>query len=236
MTTRPPSLHDEHETFRNELASVARDGRRRWVYARKPSGRYYRARTVVSWFLLAFLLLAPFVQVRGQPLMLLNVLERRFVLLGVVFWPQDFYLVVLIALAVLVTLALATDHGRPRLVRLAVPADDLHGDGLPQDRVRDRGIGAAAAAPPSRPLDARSGSRAGSSRSTRCSSRCRSSSPTSFSPRSSAPVRCGRSSPIRPAGTWRDSSAMIDLQRRVLRACSRGSASRPACSPARTDA
>ena len=51
------TLAEEHETFRNELASVARDGRRKWIYARQPSGRFYRARTVVSWFLLAFLLL-----------------------------------------------------------------------------------------------------------------------------------------------------------------------------------
>src|SRR5690242_19167099 len=99
---------EAHETFRNELASVAPDGRRKWVYARKPSGRWYRARTVVSWFLLAFLFLAPFVRVNGAPLMLLNVLERRFILFGVPFWPQDFYLIVLVALAVIVTLALST--------------------------------------------------------------------------------------------------------------------------------
>ena len=99
---------EEHETFRNELASIARDGRRRWIYAQQQSGRFYRARTIVSWFLLAFLLLAPFVTFRGQPLVLLNVLERRFVFFGVVFWPQDFHLVVLIALCVLVTLALST--------------------------------------------------------------------------------------------------------------------------------
>jgi cytochrome c oxidase accessory protein FixG len=109
MTTiAAPSLSEEHDSFRNALASVARDGRRRWIYARQPSGRYYRARTILSWFLLAFLLLAPFVEVGGQPLMLLNVLERRFVILGVLFRPQDFYFVVLLALTTLVTIVLAT--------------------------------------------------------------------------------------------------------------------------------
>jgi cytochrome c oxidase accessory protein FixG len=101
-------LDEEHETFRNELASVTPDGRRRWIYARQPSGRYYRARTILSWFLLAFLLLAPFITVNGLPLLLLNVLERKFVFFGLLFWPQDFYLVVLIALGVLVTLVLST--------------------------------------------------------------------------------------------------------------------------------
>jgi cytochrome c oxidase accessory protein FixG len=108
-TARAPIAFDEeHETFRNELSSVAPDGRRRWIYARQPSGRYYRARTILSWFLLAFLLLAPFVRVNGLPLLLFNVLERKFVFFGLFFWPQDFYLVVLIALSVLVTLVLST--------------------------------------------------------------------------------------------------------------------------------
>lgn len=101
-------IDDEHETFRNALASVHVDGRRRWVFARKPSGPYYRARTILSWFLLAFLFAAPFVKVNGHPLVLLDFIERRFAFLGLVFWPQDFYLVVLVALTVLVTLALST--------------------------------------------------------------------------------------------------------------------------------
>ena len=102
------AFSEEHDTFRNELASVARDGRRRWIYARQPSGRLYRARTILGWALLGFLVFAPFITVGGQPLMMLNVLERRFVLLGVLFRPQDFHLVVLIALTVLVTIVLTT--------------------------------------------------------------------------------------------------------------------------------
>jgi cytochrome c oxidase accessory protein FixG len=98
----------DHDSFRNELASVRRDGRRRWIFARQPAGRLYRARTVLSVFLLGFLFFAPFIQVHGQPLMLLNVLERKFVILGAVFRPQDFYLVVVLALGVLVTLVLST--------------------------------------------------------------------------------------------------------------------------------
>jgi cytochrome c oxidase accessory protein FixG len=101
-------LDDEHETFRNELASVAPDGRRRWIYARKPSGFFYRWRSRLSWILLAFLFLAPFVRVNGLPLLMFNVIERKFVFFGLLFWPQDFYMVVLIALSVLVTLMLST--------------------------------------------------------------------------------------------------------------------------------
>jgi cytochrome c oxidase accessory protein FixG len=102
------AIDEAHQTFRDELASIAPDGRRKWVYARQPAGRFYRRRTVLSWFLLAFLIGAPFVEVGGLPLVLLDVIERRFVLFGLVFWPQDFHLVVLLALTCLVTLALST--------------------------------------------------------------------------------------------------------------------------------
>jgi cytochrome c oxidase accessory protein FixG len=107
-TTTTSHIDGGHQQFRDALASIRQDGRRRWIYARKPSGRYYRARTVLSWGLLAFLFAAPFVRVAGQPLVLLNLIDRRFVLFGYVFWPQDFYLVVLIALTGLVTLVMAT--------------------------------------------------------------------------------------------------------------------------------
>ena len=102
------TVDDEHDLFRNELASVAPDGRRRWIYARQPSGRFYRWRSWLSWGLLAFLVLAPFVRVNGLPLLMFNVIERKFVFFGLLFWPQDFYMVVLVALAVLVTLMLST--------------------------------------------------------------------------------------------------------------------------------
>ena len=109
MNAMDAQLTDEyHDTFRNELASVARDGRRKCIYARQPHGRLYRARTIVSVFLLAFLFLAPFIRVGAQPLMLLDVLHRKFVVLGFLFTPHDFHIVVLLALTVLVTLVLST--------------------------------------------------------------------------------------------------------------------------------
>jgi cytochrome c oxidase accessory protein FixG len=107
-STASVGADEAHQTFRDALASVHQDGRRKWIYARQPSGRFYTARTLVAIVLLAFLVGAPFVHVNGQPLILLNVLERRFVLFGLVFWPQDFALVVLLALTAIVTLALST--------------------------------------------------------------------------------------------------------------------------------
>lgn len=99
---------EEEGSFRDNLATIHKDGSRNWIYVQKPSGKYYNRRTVVSIVLLAFLFLAPFVRVGGHPFMLLNIIERKFILFGIPFWPQDFYLVVLLVLTVLVSFVLFT--------------------------------------------------------------------------------------------------------------------------------
>ena len=104
----PDEFDADHDRFRGELASVHKDGRRRWIYARKPSGPLYAARTLVSLGLLTLMFLGPFIELHGQPILLLNILERKFIVFGIVFWPQDFYLLVLSVLTGFVTIALVT--------------------------------------------------------------------------------------------------------------------------------
>ncbi len=61
-------LYDEEaEIFRNQLATVTDDGKRKWVYPKKPSGRFHRARIIVSAVLLLILVLTPFLKVNGHP-------------------------------------------------------------------------------------------------------------------------------------------------------------------------
>lgn len=98
----------DHERHRAELASVAHDGKRKWIYARRPNGKFYRWRSLVSTFLLAFLILAPIVKVGGHQFLLFNVVERQFVLFGVPFWPNDFYLVALIFLTGVISIVVFT--------------------------------------------------------------------------------------------------------------------------------
>lgn len=99
---------EDHERFRAELGSIAKDGRRKWVYVRQQKGRYYTARTIVSIVLIAFFVISPFIKVGGHQFMLLNLLERRFVLFGVPFWPQDLWLLLLLFLTCVVTVGLFT--------------------------------------------------------------------------------------------------------------------------------
>ena len=99
---------NNHESFRDSLSTVTNEGERVWVYPKKPSGRYYRARTILSYFLLAFLFLAPLIKIDGRPLMLLNILERKFIIFGIPFGPQDFHLFVLAMVIAIVGIFLFT--------------------------------------------------------------------------------------------------------------------------------
>jgi polyferredoxin len=99
---------NEQESFRDKISTVDKEGKRVWVYPKKQRGRYYNARTRLSYFLLAFLFLSPFVHINGNPIMLLNVFERKFVVLGITFLPQDFFLFVLAMISLLVFIILFT--------------------------------------------------------------------------------------------------------------------------------
>ena len=85
----------KNEYFRDSIATVNNEGKRSWVFPKKPSGFFYKYRTYVSYFLLLFLLSAPFIKIKGNQFLLFNVLERKFNIFGFPFWPQDFHLLVI---------------------------------------------------------------------------------------------------------------------------------------------
>ncbi|MFQ6614372.1 MAG: cytochrome c oxidase accessory protein CcoG [Fidelibacterota bacterium] len=86
MSARDP------ESFRDHIATVNKQGKRVWIYPKKPSGRFYRARTWVSYILLLILFSGPFITIGGNPALLLDIIHRKFYILGFPFWPHDMYL------------------------------------------------------------------------------------------------------------------------------------------------
>jgi cytochrome c oxidase accessory protein FixG len=96
------------ESFRDHIATVDSRGKRVWIYPAKPRGPLHRARLAVSWVLLAFMFSAPFIKLDGHPFLLFNIIERRFVIFGHIFWPQDFYLFVLATINFVVFIVLFT--------------------------------------------------------------------------------------------------------------------------------
>jgi len=99
---------DEAETFRNQLATVTAEGKRKWVYPKKPSGRFHKARIVVSAILLLILLLTPLLKINGHPFMLFDFLNRKFILFGILFGPHDFHLLVIAMISLVVFVVLFT--------------------------------------------------------------------------------------------------------------------------------
>lgn len=99
---------EENQKFRDSIGTIDDQGKRRWIYAKKPSGRYLKYREWVSYVLLLFLLAAPFIKINGNQFLLFNVLERRFNIFGLPFWPQDFYLFVISMLIGVVFVTLFT--------------------------------------------------------------------------------------------------------------------------------
>lgn len=98
----------DKEKFRDSIATVDEKGHRSWLYPKQPSGKFYRYRKYVSYVLLAILFTSPFIKINGNQFLMFNVLERRFNIFGFSFWPQDFYLFVIIMIIGIVFIILFT--------------------------------------------------------------------------------------------------------------------------------
>jgi cytochrome c oxidase accessory protein FixG len=108
METNEKLIDEQKQEYRNQLATVTDDGKRKWVYPKKPSGKFYNARTIVSFFLLVFLVVVPFIKVNGHQFLLFDFLNRNFILFGIPFGPHDFHLFVLAMISIIVFIILFT--------------------------------------------------------------------------------------------------------------------------------
>jgi len=110
MATLPSKKSDDYDpyqasqeadlsNFRDHLATADKLGHRQWIYAKKPEGNWTRRRTWLSWLLIGIMFAGPFIKINGNPLLLMNIVERRFSILGQLFWPQD---MVILAVAMLI--------------------------------------------------------------------------------------------------------------------------------------
>src|ERR1041385_2705596 len=75
--------------FRDHLTTADKQGHRQWIFAKQPHGKGTRRRTWVAWVLIGVMFAGPFVHINGNPLLMMNIVERRFSILGQLFWPSD---------------------------------------------------------------------------------------------------------------------------------------------------
>jgi cytochrome c oxidase accessory protein FixG len=99
---------EKNESFRDRIATVDASGKRKWIFAQKPKGKWYSARTYISWFFFILFFSLPFVFVHGRPLFLFDVTEAHFIIFGKVFWPQDFFIFGLATITFIVFIVLFT--------------------------------------------------------------------------------------------------------------------------------
>ena len=96
------------ENFRDSIGTIDEEGKRAWVFPKKPSGRFFKYRKWVSYFLLIFLFVSPFLKINGNQFLMFNVLERKFSIFGFPFWPQDFHIFVIMMIIGVVFIVLFT--------------------------------------------------------------------------------------------------------------------------------
>src|SRR5215475_2450084 len=96
------------ESFRDRMSTIDEKGRRKWVYAQKPRGRFYSIHSYVSWGFFIIFFSLPFIYINGRPLFLFNIPEAKFIIFGKVFWPQDFFIFGLTMITFIVFIVLFT--------------------------------------------------------------------------------------------------------------------------------
>jgi cytochrome c oxidase accessory protein FixG len=101
-------LYQFDEEFRNTIGTVDEKGKRVWVFPKKPFGPLHNKRILVSTILLSIFFAVPFIKWHDQPFMLFNIFERKFIVFGQVFWPQDFILLALTLITLFVFVILFT--------------------------------------------------------------------------------------------------------------------------------
>lgn len=78
--------------YRDTISTVTKTGKRFWVYALKPKGKFYNIRKVLAaLYVIAFFAL-PFIKVNGMPFFMINLIKGKFIVFGKIFWPQDFFI------------------------------------------------------------------------------------------------------------------------------------------------
>ena len=89
MSSDPFELEHVDQSYRDSIGTIGSNGKRKWVFPWQPKGKLYNFRTALSIMYLLVLFGLPFLNYNGHPMFLFNVLERKFILFGAIFWPQD---------------------------------------------------------------------------------------------------------------------------------------------------
>jgi cytochrome c oxidase accessory protein FixG len=103
-----PNQSVDTSAHRDHLSNVDKSGQRIWIYPKVIKGILYKYRSYLSWLYFVVFFSLPLITLYGRPFFLLNILERKFIIFGAAFWPQDFSILVLAMLTFMVFIILFT--------------------------------------------------------------------------------------------------------------------------------
>lgn len=96
------------DSYRDRVSTVTDTGKRKWIYALKPSGKWYNFRKYIAFFYLAIFFIIPFIKINGLPFMMINIPKGKFILFSKIFWPQDFFIFAIAMITFIVFIVLFT--------------------------------------------------------------------------------------------------------------------------------
>ena len=95
-------------SYRDRISTVTMDGKRNYLHPKIPKGRLIKWRNVVGVGLLILLFAFPLIKINGDPIILLDVFHRKFIIFGAIFTPQDTFVMLLLMLSFILFVVLFT--------------------------------------------------------------------------------------------------------------------------------
>ena len=94
--------------FREQISTVDKKGKRKWIYALQPKGKLYNWRTIFTVIYLLLFFSMPFIKINGNPFLQFDVIHARFSILGSIFLPQDAIILGIVMLVFLLFIIIFT--------------------------------------------------------------------------------------------------------------------------------
>ncbi len=73
----------------DRLSTIGDKGKRLWLYTDRVWGIWLRRRAIVAWLLFLVLLLAPWIDVKGDPALMFDIPNRKFHIFGMTLLASD---------------------------------------------------------------------------------------------------------------------------------------------------
>lgn len=96
------------QDFRDRPINIDASGQRKRINAKQPKGKWYTRRNIVGYALILFLVLAPLLKIHGHPFMMLDILNRKFYIFGLMVFAEDTYILALVMAVAVVSIVLFT--------------------------------------------------------------------------------------------------------------------------------